>query len=143
MSEPAVTFTSLADPGRMKLMPLLICGPILSRVRSSSVTVWLVTRESVTVTLTGYDNSDSAPQQVLPPRPAIAQRKTTPTGRQLHMVALTARGNEGALKENVVYSYDLVFDFEKRFGRKELHEAAKGTAPHTDHFVTAALSEFA
>jgi hypothetical protein len=127
-----MTFTALA--GQIASKPLLLCGPILRRVTPAAVTIWLVTREAATVTLTVYDNSGVVPIQVLPPPPrAGIQRDTVPIGQYLHMVALTARGPDSTLKENVVYSYDLSFDF-KQSGRKKFNEAAG---------VSAALSEFA
>jgi hypothetical protein len=114
-------------------MPLLICGPILRQVTTSSVTVWLVTREAATVTLTVFDNRGIMPNQVLPPPPSTAKRATTPIGQQLHMIAITARGPDGTLTENVVYSYDLTFEFQQS-GHRKFNEAAK---------VSATMSEFA
>src|ERR1019366_3273433 len=106
---------------------------LLRRVTPGSVTVWLVTREVATVTLTVYDNSGLTSNQILPPTPGMTKRGTTPIGQSLHMVALTARGPDGTLKEGQVYSYDLVFDFAKS-GHKKFNEAAG---------VSAAMTEFA
>jgi hypothetical protein len=125
-----MAFTPLAN--RIGTMPLLICGPILRRVTSSSVTVWLVTREAATVTLTVFRPADLSATQVLPPPPTKATRATTPIGQKLHMVALTARGPEGTLQEGQVYSYDLTFDFQQS-GHKKFNEAASVDAAMTEY----------
>ncbi len=126
------SFESLAGRLSQPTFPLVLCGPILRRVTPSAVTVWLATREPATVVLTVYDSSGSVPQAVLPATGGVAQANTIAVGSNLHIVAVTARGPNGTLKENVTYTYDLGFSF-KTSGPKKLFEATS---------VSSALSEF-
>jgi hypothetical protein len=67
----------------------------------------------------------------------VNQGKTIAIGTSLHIVAVTARGDSGTLKENVVYTYDLDFQFDD--GTKSLADAA-GVAPALSEFVYAPYS---
>jgi hypothetical protein len=128
-----LAFDPLASRMQQSTFPLLLCGPVLRRVTSSAVTVWLVTRESATVTLTVYSGKNGA-AQVLPPLTApVAQASTTAIGTNFHVVAITARGPDKTLSEGNLYTYNLAFKFANS-GSKAFNEAAG---------VTAALAEFA
>lgn len=81
-------------------LPLILAGPILRKVTSSTVSVWLALSQKARVTLTVY----STPQMV-------GQRSTVSAGKNLHIVCVTAQlaaGQTGLTGGNV-YSYDLSF----------------------------------
>ncbi len=127
-----MAFVKLADRLANNAIPLLICGPILRRVTSSAVTVWLVTRESAAVTLTVTQAGSTS---ALLTSSGVNQGKTIGVGSNLHIVAVTARGAAGTLKEGVVYTYNLSFAFVQS-GTKSLADAA-GVAPALAEFVYA------
>jgi hypothetical protein len=127
--EVAVAFETLAARLGRNAIPLLLCGPVLRRVTSSSVTVWLVTREAVTVTLRVMLAGNAT---ALLTSSGVSQGKSIAVGSQLHVVCVTARGADKTLSEGNVYTYDLSFAFTKS-GTKTLADAA-GVAP--------ALAEF-
>ena len=99
-----MAWTPLAN--RIKTLPRLLCGPILRKVTPTSATVWLALLDSATVTLTVRDDERRKRLE--------GAGKTIAVGTKLHIVAVTARvPSEGtALKEGVVYEYDLTFAFD-------------------------------
>lgn len=89
--------------------PLVLAGPILRRVTSGKVTVWLAMRVPATVTLTVVDD-----QGVL-----VMEGKldTSAVGANLHFAAVTANllpAGKPSLKEGIVYQYDLAFQLANR-----------------------------
>lgn len=87
-------------------LPLILAGPILRKVTSSTVSVWLALSQHADVSLTVY----STPQQV---GVTVAQghRPTVSVGKNLHIVCVTARLLTGQteMTGGNVYSYDLSF----------------------------------
>ena len=91
----------------IKELPLILAGPILRRVESQSVTVWVALKDSRNVTLEIYDAS----KNLL----FTGSRETVKLGKYLHIVAVTAKSANAlqALQESNLYFYDLVFDAQK------------------------------
>ncbi len=89
---------------RLNGLPLLLAGPILRQVTEHAVTVWVALKQKATVTLNVY-NLDRDPGR---PILMTGNRATTAVGKNLHIVAVTAR-KENTLSEGLVYFYDLDF----------------------------------
>lgn len=87
---------------RINQLPLVLAGPILRRVEPNSVTVWVTLKESRTVTLAIFDIN----KKVL----LTGRRKTTQLGRNLHVVAVTAKSPNAALLYGENYLYNLAFN---------------------------------
>lgn len=88
-------------------LPLILAGPILRKVTSSTVSVWLALSQKADATLTVY----STPQMV-GVSVAQGQRSTVSVGKNLHIVCVTAElvaGQTGLMGGNV-YAYDLSFN---------------------------------
>ncbi|HKE78913.1 MAG TPA: hypothetical protein VKB54_06380 [Solirubrobacteraceae bacterium] len=84
--------------------PLIICGPIVRRVTTTSVAVFFATSKPVTMaTLTVYDGVDADRLPLTPQTPGA--RKTTPLGTKLHVCVVQATGL--ALAPGRLYGYDL------------------------------------
>ncbi len=82
--------------------PIVLAGPMLRRVTSHSVTVWLAMKVPATVTLTVVDDQNALV--------AVGEGESSAIGLNLHFVAVTARVQLGKpLKEGIVYEYDLTF----------------------------------
>lgn len=96
-----MAWTSLAT--RLSSAPLILAGPVLRRVTTTSVTVWVAVQTQVNVTLTVYD-ADSAPLQT---KLGTATRPAAMIGKNLFIVAVTAPTT--TLWEGKVYFYDLHF----------------------------------
>ena len=101
-----MAWTSLAS--RLPQMPLVLAGPILRQVTKGSVTVWVAVKTKADVTLTIYDGDKAPARREL----GKAERTPTAIGKNLFIVAVTARTTE-PLVEGKVYFYDLQF---KRVG---------------------------
>lgn len=86
--------------------PLLLVGPILRRVTSESVAVFLAARERFTVTLTLYDGVDLARRPVeLEPDVVQAVETSLTLGALLHVCVIEQRGV--ALAPGHLYGYDV------------------------------------
>jgi hypothetical protein len=88
-------------------LPLILAGPILRKVTSSTVSVWLALSQKAQVTLTVYAIPSTVGAVV-----AQGQRSTVSVGKNLHIVCVTAQlaaGQTGLTGGNV-YAYDLSFD---------------------------------
>jgi hypothetical protein len=90
---------------RFDKLPLILAGPILRQVTPHAVTVWVALKQSAQVTLTVYDSDVDFARRTL----MVADRPTTALGKNLHVVAVTAR-KDNALTENRIYFYDLTFN---------------------------------
>lgn len=97
-----MAWTSLES--RLPHMPLVLAGPMLRQVTKESVTVWIALKTKADVTLIIYDG-DKAPA-----RRELGRAKRTPTaiGKNLFIVAVTARTTEPLVEANI-YFYDLQF----------------------------------
>ncbi|MFJ1596542.1 peptidoglycan-binding protein [Streptomyces sp. NPDC088261] len=75
-------------------LPLVLAGPVLRRVDSDSVTVWLALKEARKVTLDVFEGANG----VRTPADTVMSgtRVTTPLGPHLHLVAVTARARPAA-----------------------------------------------
>lgn len=93
-------FTSVST--RISTMPLVLVGPILRKITGSSVSVFVVTKESKNVELSVY-KADNTPITT-----ATAQTKAL--GAHVHVLVLTASPPSGSLVPNRVYQYNLKFD---------------------------------
>lgn len=86
-------------------LPLVLAGPILRKVTTTSVTVWFALKEHATVSLS-----------VLNPKTnnalaATGQAVTTTIGTNLHIVAVTANTVANApLTPGIIYTYDIAFE---------------------------------
>src|SRR5579862_6208993 len=102
--------STLAADLAAKRVKLILAGPILRRVTTTSVTVWVALRESRNVTLVvsdTYGPNSGDPSHVQ----ASASQPTVQIGTYLHLVAVTARlPTDKKLSPGPIYFYDLVFD---------------------------------
>jgi hypothetical protein len=100
-----MAWTSLKNSLSSK--PNVLAGPMLRKVTPTSVTVWLAMRVPCSVTLTVWNDKE---EQMMG-----GTRATVGVGKNLHIVAVTARPappiENKKLKEGVVYKYDLSFDY--------------------------------
>ena len=91
--------------GRFNKLPLVLAGPILRKVTPTSVTVWLALKESTGVTLDVHFGDVTVGRVLL-----SGFRQTVHVGKNLHIVAITARPVEGKnLEPGEVYFYNLSF----------------------------------
>jgi hypothetical protein len=86
---------------RLSSLPWVLAGPILRKVTSKSVTVWVALQEKATLTLSVTDDKNS--------EVAVGTRDTVAVGASLHIGAVTANIKADDLKEGVVYHYDIGF----------------------------------
>lgn len=87
---------------RLDLAPLVLAGPILRKVTTRSVTVWIATKEACVVKLKVLD--------VATGEPPTAEKATIKLGTFLHMVAVTVRlPSDMSLDEGITYRYDMEF----------------------------------
>jgi hypothetical protein len=84
---------------RTNSLPMILSGPILRRVDSTSATVWLAFQAPKTVTLRVFKSNPEEAGALL------GTRRTIKVAEKLHIVAVTATG--GALVENQVYQYNV------------------------------------
>jgi len=103
-------------------LPLLLAGPVLRRVESDLVCVWIATSQPCNASLLLFDGGDVAASDTpLGDQRAewlSAMQPTLPIGPHLHVLAITldlrtpggnAVRSNGALLPNRTYSYDLNF----------------------------------
>ncbi len=96
-----MSFTSLSDTSRLDLLPLVLAGPILRRVTTKSVTVWVALKAGDEVTLSVTPNGGTA-----------FSGKATPVklGEKLYVVAVTANAGSDVLAPGAVHTYNIWFD---------------------------------
>jgi hypothetical protein len=93
-------------------LPLLLAGPIVRRVESRLVSVWVATSRPCTVRLDVWpgvvDTGSGAGVFTLPGAVATGERATVRVGRQLHVAVVMARAVAGQpLLPGARYSYDV------------------------------------
>lgn len=86
---------------RLHALPLVLTGPILRRTEGNGVTVWLVLKSSRTVTLEIFDTH----KNLL----ITGSHKTIQLGKNLHVVAVTAKTTRNVLLPGESYFYNLDF----------------------------------
>src|SRR5215510_2040539 len=90
---------------RFNKLPVVLAGPILRKVTPTSVTVWLALKESTGVTLDVHIGDVTIGRKLL-----SGFRQTVRVGKNLHIVAVTARPIEGKnLEPGEIYFYNLSF----------------------------------
>ena len=99
---------SLKNPELLSKKPQILAGPVLRKVTSKSVTVWLAFRSAGKVTLTVQNDQQ---------KPFLkGTRDTLSIGTNLHFVAVTADKPilpfTGELEEGTVYRYDIALELE-------------------------------
>lgn len=104
----------------LEKLPLLLAGPILQRTEATAVTVWVALKRASTVQLKILETQGSGEQ--LGHCVFQGQRKTIAVGRNLHIVAVSAKAIESdvaavdkcepncsELHCGQIYAYDLIF----------------------------------
>jgi hypothetical protein len=107
---------------RMNDLPLVLAGPMLRRVDEHSVTVWVALKKNATVELAVWSADPVSGDPVA--LQCKATRETFEIGKNLHIIAVTARmlgGNK--LAAGPVYLYQLLFEHD---GQTEVLEHAVG-----------------
>lgn len=107
--------------------PLVLAGPMLRQVTEHAVTVWVALQKSAEVTLKVYDKDQGANRQPL----MEAKRETAGIGKNLHIVAVTAR-KPNALAGGKIYFYDLQFNELVSHGESTLGEAITASGATQD-----------
>ena len=98
-----MAWTSLAN--RLESLPLIICGPILRRTESDSVTVWFVLKEDKNCVINIYGSPTSET-----PFLTGAQSNGIKIGEYVYVYCITAYPiNEFNLNKGVNYYYDIQF----------------------------------
>jgi hypothetical protein len=120
---------------RLPKLPLILAGPILRRVDSQSVTVWVALQKPSPVTLKVYSTVDGT-GAVLDREVLCGSQQTVPLGKHLHVVAVTAIGNE-ALQAEAIYAYNL------EFGEVKADLTDNSINPHTIAYFDRQLPTFA
>jgi len=88
-------------------LPLVLAGPILQHTEPASVTVWIALKQACHVGLKVYETRS---QEILEEVLLEGQRETVALGKFLHVVAVTARSEQGVcLTGDRIYAYDLQF----------------------------------
>jgi hypothetical protein len=95
---------------RLDRLPLVLAGPILRYTCIESVTVWIALKEKSQVRLTVYttrENGNAIAESIM-----SAEAKTVALGKNLHIIAITAFGQN--LRSGQIYAYDLSFSLENK-----------------------------
>lgn len=87
---------------RIHQIPLVLAGPMVRCTQPDSVTVWIALKESHNVTLKIFDLNGN----IL----FAGSRRTVEVGKNLHIVAVTAKNSVKILEYGKQYLYDLGFD---------------------------------
>src|SRR5438552_3849429 len=95
-----MSWTPLAS--RLSKIPLVLAGPILRQVTKNAVTVWIALQRAAPVTLKVFESGHE--DTIL----LQSTRKTIAIGKNLHIVAVTARSQDD-LVPGKIYCYDLSF----------------------------------
>lgn len=87
---------------RIHQIPLVLAGPMVRCTQPDTVTVWIALKESHNVTLKIFDLDGN----IL----FAGSRRTVEVGKNLHIVAVTAKNSVKILEYGKQYLYDLGFD---------------------------------
>ncbi|NJN23580.1 MAG: hypothetical protein HC810_03240 [Acaryochloridaceae cyanobacterium RL_2_7] len=88
---------------RLNDLPLILAGPILRQVDSSSMSVWFALKQPAKLTLQGFATLDGLGGS-LGSRVLEANAETVQIGDFLHLALITAYGN---LSPSQIYAYDV------------------------------------
>ncbi|PSB02042.1 PhoD-like phosphatase [Merismopedia glauca] len=126
---------SLLD--RLPQLPLILAGPIVRRVESHRVTVWVALQRPSLVTLKVYSTQDGA-GLVIDRQIFQGSQQTISLGKYLYLVAVTAKPiqSEG-LDAEKIYAYDL------DFGSAEGSLISPSVNPHPISYFDHKLPTFA
>jgi phosphodiesterase/alkaline phosphatase D-like protein len=101
---------------RLAHLPLILAGPILRHTEADSVTVWVALQASRHVTLNVY--ATDANGSIIKAALLQGSRATVAFGKQLHIVAVTAKLiNKQQLEPGQIYAYDLSFNREQNLNQ--------------------------
>ena len=94
---------------RLNSLPLILAGPILRRVESEAVTVWVALKQPSLVTLRVY-STETGKGVKIDRLELKGSRSTVQLGKYLHLVAVTAESlTDFHLQPGQIYAYDLDF----------------------------------
>ncbi|MEH2347913.1 MAG: PhoD-like phosphatase [Nostoc sp.] len=90
----------------LQQLPLILAGPILKHTEPESVTVWVALKQSCKVELKVYETTNDG--EALGNCLLEGERSSFALGKNLHVVAITARSPVGCrLASDRLYAYDL------------------------------------
>lgn len=92
--------------GEQRLLPLVLCGPVLRRVTENSVTAWIAFSVSPGVTTLTVKNSDSTNSY----RFHGSAQRVLQTGQNLYLCCITANTTNSPLIPGEQYYYDIDFE---------------------------------
>lgn len=103
----------LSGEALLEGLPLLLAGPVLRRTEAAAVTVWVALKNACDVSVKVLETQDNGQQ--LGQCVFQGQRKTVALGKNLHVVAVSAKAvdshqnGQTPLQAGRVYAYDLTF----------------------------------
>ena len=97
----------------LKQLPLIIAGPILRHTQTDEVTVWLALTKPETVALKVYETEDGR-GSILSRILLEGERSTISLGKNLHVVAVTAKLGDTLLQPDRIYAYDVYCQHEQK-----------------------------
>jgi hypothetical protein len=118
---------------RLATLPWVLAGPILRKVTSKRVTVWVALQEKATLTLSVTDDNNA--------EVAVGTLDTVAVGPNLHIGAVSADVKGDDLKEGIVYHYDIGFSNAQRTAQPAA-TLATGTNSASLGYGTATLPGF-
>ncbi|HEY5968843.1 MAG TPA: hypothetical protein VIU35_12780 [Chitinophagaceae bacterium] len=107
-----MAFVSLANrlADTVNVMPMVLCGPILRKVETKSVTVWVAVKDAKKVWLEVYEDIAGELERPNLKKILAGERKTITVGKFLHIVAVTAVPLASPeLQQGKIYYYNLFF----------------------------------
>jgi hypothetical protein len=91
-------------PLEIDLMPQILCGPMLRRVDSQSINVWIATKFARMVEVSLYEGNEVNPAKLI----ATGSAHTVALGTYLHAVVVTVKLTTAqALKGGMIYGYNV------------------------------------
>jgi hypothetical protein len=91
---------------RLATLPWVLAGPILRKVTSKRVTVWVALQQKATLVLSVTDDNNA--------EVAVGTLDTVAVGPNVHIGAVSADVKGDDLKEGIVYHYDIGFSNAQR-----------------------------
>ena len=98
----------------LEQLPLIVAGPMLRHTKTDEVTVWLALTKPETIALKVYE-TESGRGSIIGRMLLEGERSTICLGKNLYVVAVTAKSVEGqTLEPDRVYAYDLYCQHEQK-----------------------------